>query len=79
MRIYRTRYLHFEADLLYFRPRPDTEASGEFLDEDSLRNIPENHNLREVLNQVDDWGGRMTAASEMGSGTSIQLFLRKFY
>ena len=27
--MYRTRYLHFEADLIYFRPRPDAEVPKE--------------------------------------------------
>ena len=34
VRMYRTRYLHFEVDLRYFRPSPDAEGSGEFLDEE---------------------------------------------
>ncbi len=29
VRIYRTRYLHFEADLLYFRPRPNAKGPKE--------------------------------------------------
>ncbi len=29
VRMYRTRYLHFEADLIYFRPRPDAEGPKE--------------------------------------------------
>ncbi len=34
VRMYRTRYLHFEADLRYFRPSTESQASGDFLDEE---------------------------------------------
>ncbi len=46
VRMYRTRYLHFEVDLRYFRPNPDAESSGDFLDEDvylTERTIPPTH------------------------------------
>ncbi len=50
----------------------------ELLDQESLTNVPESQNLRRVLEQIHAWGGKMTAASEIGSGTSIKLMLRKF-
>jgi hypothetical protein len=55
------------------------DSVREFAEHEDLANIPESHSLREVLEQVNSWGGRMTAASEIGSGTSIKLILRKFH
>lgn len=55
------------------------DSVREFAEHEDLANIPESHNLREVLEQVNSWGGRMTSASEIGSGTSIKLILRKFH
>ena len=55
------------------------DSVRELLDHTGLNNIPESHNLRDVAAQVHSWGGRMTAASEIGAGTSIKLCLRKFH
>jgi len=55
------------------------DSVQELLGQDGLAKISESHGLREALDWVHRWGGRMTASSEIGAGTAIQLFLRKFH
>jgi hypothetical protein len=54
------------------------DSVRDLLDQKDWSNIPESRNMRRVLDQVHAWGGRVTAASEIGTGTSIKLILRKF-
>ena len=49
----------------------------ELLEQDGVA-TPEGQDLREALDRVHSWGGRMAAASEIGRGTTIKLFLRTF-
>ena len=41
IRLYRGRYLHFNADLVYFRPRPESTSEEVFLDEEVYLTEPE--------------------------------------